>query len=58
MRQSWCHSPINIPKFLFPGKTQFAEGKGPEDLKIFTRINAVNPVNWIKTAKFITQFKT
>ena len=46
------------PKFLFPGKTQFAEGKGPEDLKIFTRINAVNPVNWIKTAKFITQFKT
>ena len=45
------------PKFLFPGKTQFAEGKGPEDLKIFTKINSVNPVNWIKTAKFITRLK-
>ena len=45
------------PKFLFPGKTQFADGKGPEDLKIFTRINAVNPLNWIKTAKFITSLK-
>jgi len=45
------------PKFLFPGKTQFAEGKGPEDLKIFTRINAVNPLNWMKTAKFIATLK-
>jgi D-inositol-3-phosphate glycosyltransferase len=45
------------PKFLFPGKTQFAEGKGPEDLKIHTKINSVNPANWIKTAKFITGLK-
>ena len=45
------------PKFLFPGKTQFVDGKGPEGLKIFTRINSVNPLNWIKTAKFITRLK-
>ena len=45
------------PKFLFPGKTQFAEGKGPEDLKIHTKINSVNPANWIKTARFITGLK-
>lgn len=45
------------PKFLFPGKTQFAEGKGPEDLKIYTIINSINPLNWIKTAKFITGLK-
>jgi glycosyltransferase involved in cell wall biosynthesis len=45
------------PKFLFPGKTQFAEGKGPEDLKIYTIINSINPLNWIKTAKFIAGLK-
>jgi D-inositol-3-phosphate glycosyltransferase len=45
------------PKFLFPGNTQFADGKGPEDLKIFTRINSVNPLNWTKTANFIASLK-
>ncbi len=45
------------PKILFPGKTQFAEGKGPEDLKIHTKINSINPINWITTAKFITGLK-
>ena len=45
------------PKFLFPGKTQFAEEKGPEDLKIHIKINSVKPANWIKTAKFITSLK-
>jgi len=45
------------PKFLFPGKTQFAEGKGPEDLKISTKINSVNPANWLKAASYINSLK-
>lgn len=44
---------MQYPSFLFPGKTQFAEGNGPDNLKISRHINSVNPLSWIKTADYI-----
>ncbi len=44
---------LQYPNFLFPGKTQFDKGDGPLDILIETKINSVNPFNWIKVAKQI-----
>ncbi len=39
---------LQYPSFLFPGKTQYSNELGPKDLKIFSVINSINPLNWIK----------
>lgn len=38
---------LQYPGFLFPGKTQYSPDPAPEDLKISTLINSVNPINWL-----------
>ena len=49
---------LQYPNFLFPGSTQFdTTGKSPEGIKIHTLINSVNPLSWIKTARFIKKEK-
>lgn len=42
---------LQYPKFLFPGKTQYATGEGPSDLRITRCVNSINPFNWIKVGK-------
>lgn len=44
---------LQYPSFLFPGKTQYDYGKGPDDIHIETLINSVNPLNWLKVSKQI-----
>ena len=44
---------LQYPSFLFPGKTQFENGKEPNDIIIETKINSINPFNWIKVANYI-----
>jgi len=44
---------LQYPGFLFPGKTQYDPGKGPEDIIIETKINSINPLNWLKVASQI-----
>jgi glycosyltransferase involved in cell wall biosynthesis len=39
---------LQYPSFLFPGKTQYSDEPPPENLKISTVINSINPFNWIK----------
>ena len=41
------------PDFLFPGKTQYADGPAPANLKIHCCINSTNLINWMKTGKRI-----
>lgn len=48
---------LQYPGFLFPGKTQYDTGKGPRDIKIETKINSINPFNWLRVAKQIRQEK-
>lgn len=45
---------LQYPNFLFPGSSQYeTSGTAPNDIKIHTLINTVNPFNWFKTARFI-----
>lgn len=44
---------LQYPNFLFPGKTQLSMEERPNDLKINALINSINPISWIKTARYI-----
>ena len=48
---------IQYPSLLFPGKSQYVEGKAPENLKIKRTVNSVNPFNWLKTGSRIRREK-
>lgn len=41
------------PNFLFPGKTQFVEGSGPNFLQKDRIFDSINPFSWKKTARFV-----
>ena len=38
---------LQYPGFLFPGKTQFSSEPATAGLDIHTRINSINPFNWL-----------
>ena len=40
---------LQYPSFLFPGKTQFTNDPPPAGVTIKTRLNSINPFNWIRT---------
>lgn len=40
---------LQYPGFLFPGKTQFTDDPPPAGIIITRKINAINPLNWIRT---------
>ncbi len=44
---------LQYPKFLFPGKTQFEDGKPPKNIEIISKINSINPFSWFKVARLI-----
>jgi glycosyltransferase involved in cell wall biosynthesis len=48
---------LQYPGFLFPGKSQFTDEPAPKDLDIHTRINSINPFNWLSVGKEIKKRK-
>ncbi len=44
---------LQYPGFLFPGKSQYSDEPAPKDLKIFSVINSINPLNWIKVGNHL-----
>lgn len=48
---------LQYPAFLFPGKTQLTDDPAPEGLLIKTRLNSVNPINWIRVGREIAAEK-
>ena len=48
---------LQYPSFLFPGKTQYAEGEPPTDLTIVRKVNSINPFNWVAVARYIMKQK-
>ena len=44
---------LQYPSILFPGKTQYSDAPAPKDIKIFRKINSINPFTWVKAAKDI-----
>lgn len=39
---------LQYPGFLFPGKSQYTDEPAPENIRIHTVINSINPFNWLK----------
>ena len=48
---------LQYPGFLFPGKSQFTDEPAPKDLNIRSRINSVNPFNWLSVGREIKNLK-
>lgn len=48
---------LQYPGFLFPGKSQFTDEPAPADLDIHTKINSVNPLNWLQVGNEIKNCK-
>lgn len=48
---------LQYPGFLFPGKSQFTNEPAPTDLDIHTRINSLNPFNWISVGRELKKLK-
>lgn len=44
---------LQYPDFIFPGTTQYTNEPAPEGLIIDTKINSVNPLNWISTGNWL-----
>jgi glycosyltransferase involved in cell wall biosynthesis len=48
---------LQYPRFLFPGTTQYTDSPPPDNIKIQSLINSVNPFNWIKVGHQIKKWK-
>ncbi|WP_300599004.1 glycosyltransferase [Niabella sp.] len=50
----WSFS-LQYPSFLFPGKSQYTDDPAPENIAIHTRINSINPLNWVQVGNAIAK---
>jgi glycosyltransferase involved in cell wall biosynthesis len=48
---------LQYPSFLFPGTTQYSTEPAPPGLKIHSRINSVNPLNWLSTGEELRKMR-
>lgn len=48
---------LQYPGFLFPGKSQYTDAPPPKDLDIHTRINSVNPLNWLSVGRELKKLR-
>lgn len=39
---------LQYPTFLFPGKSQYTDQPPPKDLQILSKLNSINPFNWLR----------
>ena len=42
---------LQYPNILFPGKSQYTEEPVPPGLSILSKVNSINPLNWIKIGR-------
>ena len=48
---------MQYPSWLFPGKTQMSDEPAPEGLNIRVLLHALNPINWLITARYVRQYR-
>ncbi|HZI00538.1 MAG TPA: glycosyltransferase, partial [Flavisolibacter sp.] len=48
---------LQYPSFLFPGTTQYSSDPAPDDIRIHTMINSVNPLNWMRVGHKLKSWK-
>ncbi|MES2479301.1 MAG: glycosyltransferase [Bacteroidota bacterium] len=44
---------LQYPSFLFPGKSQYSTEAAPQNLRIKTIVNSINPFNWLRVGNMI-----
>lgn len=48
---------LQYPSFLFPGKSQYTTEPAPKNIRINSRVNSINPINWLKVGTSIRRQK-
>ena len=48
---------LQYPGFLFPGTSQYSAEPRPAELDIHTRINSVNPLNWLSAGRELKKLR-
>jgi len=48
---------LQYPSVFFPGKSQYSDEPGPESLEIRTKVNSIDPLNWIRTGNEIRKLR-
>jgi glycosyltransferase involved in cell wall biosynthesis len=48
---------LQYPAFMFPGTTQYTNDNAPENITIATKINSVNPINWLITGRYLKKLQ-
>src|ERR1700755_1170569 len=48
---------LQYPSFLFPGTTQYSTEPPPEGRTILSRINSINPLNWISVGNDLRRLR-
>lgn len=48
---------LQYPSFLFPGTTQYSSEPAPKDLTILSRINSMNPLNWLSVGRELRKLR-
>lgn len=48
---------LQYPSFIFPGTSQFTDEPAPKNLQISTKLNAINPLNWLMVGNEYRQKK-
>lgn len=48
---------LQYPSILFPGQTQYSTEPQPKDLKILSKINSINPLNWLNVGQYLKNIK-
>ena len=48
---------LQYPSFLFPGTTQYSDEPPPQGIPIYSKINSVNPLNWLAVGNVLRRQK-
>lgn len=48
---------LQYPSFLFPGKSQYSTEPAPAHLNILSKVNSINPFNWIKVGNELKRLR-
>jgi len=48
---------LQYPSFLFPGTTQYSSDPAPDNVRIHTLINSINPLNWLSVGRRLRKWK-
>ncbi len=48
---------LQYPSFLFPGKSQYTDEPAPKGLRILSKVNSINPINWFRVGNELRKLR-